>query len=398
MISLVALAHDPGGAEALAPFLSALSSGSDLNVVTVYGGGRGRGVLDREGLEVHRVEDQGQDFFEWTQYGHELIQRHGADLVLTGTSFAPGPELGLLRAARSSLVPAIAVLDQWTNYCRRFLAPGEDALDVVELPDIVAVMDDFAAQEMVSEGFPLDRLRVVGHPGLERFSRWVSSGEGQEKSQNVRNDLGLNSCDILVSFFSQPISDLYGTYADTTSRGYNEQQVFLGLRETLTSIMREEETNVRLVVKLHPKEFKGKYSKGEEDEFPFTMVESSDGDAILAASDLVVGMTSMALVKAFVAGKQAISYQPSLIGPDAMVLGRAGYLKTAKTPDIFADQMRRAVTGRATGRAGSELYQALTDGGSVGRLMALTQELLEDNVRVDGSGAEVCIQQEQMRT
>ena len=34
----------------------------------------------------------------------------------------------------------------------------------------------------------------------------------------------------------------------------------------------------------------------------------------------------------------------------------------------------------------------------VGRLMALTQELLEDNVRVDGSGAEVCIQQEQMRT
>ncbi len=395
--SLVALTHDPGGAEALVPLLSELSSSDHLNVI-VYVGGKGRGVLDREGFQVHRVEVQGGDCPEWTTYGQELIRRHGADLVLTGTSFVPGPELGLLRAARILSVPAIAVLDQWTNYHRRFLAPGESALDADALPDVVAVMDDFATQEMVSEGFPLDRLRVVGHPGLERFSRWVSSSEGQEEGQDVRSALGLKSCDILVSFFSQPISDLYGTDTGTTSRGYDEQQVFLGLREALAMIVREDKTSVRLVVKLHPKEFKGKYPKEEEDEFSFTMVESSGGDAILAASDLVVGMTSMALIKAFVAGKQVISYQPDLIGPDAMVLGRAGYLETAKTPDMFADQIRCAVTGRQTARTENRLSRALTDGGSVGRLMALIQELLEDNLRVDGLGAEVCARQEHVRT
>ena len=116
----------------------------------------------------------------------------------------------------------------------------------------------------------------------------------------MRSALGLKSCDILVSFFSQPISDLYGTDTGTTSRGYDEQQVFIGLREALAMIVREEKTSVRLVVKLHPKEFKGKYPKEEDDEFSFTMVKSSGGDAILAASDLVVGMTSMALVKALV--------------------------------------------------------------------------------------------------
>ena len=81
--SLVALTHDPGGAEALVPLLSELSSNDHLNVI-VYAGGKGRGVLEREGFQAHRVEVQGGDCPEWTAYGQELIRRHGADLVLQG--------------------------------------------------------------------------------------------------------------------------------------------------------------------------------------------------------------------------------------------------------------------------------------------------------------------------
>ena len=395
--SLVALAHDPGGAEALAPFLSALSSIGHLDL-TVYGGGEGRGVLDRDGLRVRRVEGRGRDFSAWLAFGEGLIRRHGADLVLAGTSFMPGPELGLVRAARPASVPSIAVLDQWTNYRRRFLAPGEGVLDPAGLPNFVAVMDSFAAKEMVSEGFPPDRLRVVGHPGLERFSRWFCSEKGLEAGRRVRGTLGVRSSDTLVSFFSQPISDLYGAEDGTTSRGYDERQVFRGLRKALATITPEEKTGVRLVVKLHPKESKGKYQKEEErDEFPFTMVESSDGDAILAASDLVVGMTSMALVKAFVTGQRAISYQPDLIGPDALVLGRAGYVETATMPDMLLGQLQRALTGRYTPWSKRGLPLTLADGGSVEHLTALAQELLEDNGRVNRMGAEVDARQEHGR-
>jgi len=56
------------------------------------------------------------------------------------------------------------------------------------------------------------------------------------------------------------------------------------------------------------------------------------------------------------------------------------------------------VTGRKAARVENRLSRVLTDGGSVGRLLALIQELLEDNLRVDGLGAEVCARQEHVRT
>ena len=44
------------------------------------------------------------------------------------------------------------------------------------------------------------------------------------------------------------------------------------------------------------------------------------------------------------------------------------------------------------------MRQVLTDGGYVGRLLALIQVLVEDNLRVDGLGAEFCARQEHVRT
>ena len=89
----------------------------------------------------------------------------GVGCLLTATS-ANGIDLEklFLGAARRLGVPALAVLDFWSNYRQRF---SDQRDNLIYLPDRIAVMDEHARTEMIAEGFAPELLSVTGQPAFD---------------------------------------------------------------------------------------------------------------------------------------------------------------------------------------------------------------------------------------
>lgn len=376
--SVIAVAQDPGGAAALAPFLSALEDDERVDLI-VYAYQQGREVFVEQRVACLAL-DQPPSTAEadWAELARGLLATHQPDLVITGTSFDPGPELAMIRVSRETGVRCLTVLDAWTNYRRRFLMEGETDLSDELLPDVIAVMDDFAVREMQELGFPVDRLRVVGQPAFDRFLELARSWEHGRGRQALRHQLGARHGETLVAFFSQPIAELYGPPGSPTYRGYDEWDALRGLLRAMALLVSQGKP-MRLAVKLHPKEPVGKYADLlVHVAVPAITVQIADADSLALTADVVVGMTSIVLVKAFLAGRLVISLQPNLVGTDALVLGRAGYLEPVTDLAALPQALQSALSGMSWS-CENRLLTSLTDGQSVARLRALMWELLNSH-------------------
>jgi hypothetical protein len=163
---VVAVAGDPGGAAAVAPVLA---------------------ELRRRGVVVH-AWPYAQAAHIWSAHGlaHDplpdgppreveaRLRSSGADALLIATSMNGAMwERAFTAAALTLGRPTLAVLDFWTNYRGRFA--GADG-QLADLPDVIAVMDEEARDEMVSAGFPAARLRVTGQPA---FDAWVADARAR---------------------------------------------------------------------------------------------------------------------------------------------------------------------------------------------------------------------------
>ena len=373
--SVVAVAQDPGGAAALAPFLFVLQDEACLDL-TVYAHRQSRDVFARQGVDcvpLDRSLDTAQT--EWSEVARGLLATHQPDLVITGTSHDSGPEQAIIRVTRQEGVSCLTVLDTWTNYSRRFLLEDEIHLSADVLPDAIAVMDDFAVREMLEEGFPEVRLQIVGQPAFDRFLELARSEEIKRDVLRLRRQLGIQPGETLVVFFSQPITELYGPPGSPTYRGYDEWDVVWGLSGAISSLARQD-SPMRLVIRPHPKEPSEKYASFSTGEgSPAVAVETIDVDLLTLTADIVVGMSSVVLVKAFLTGKPVISVQPKLVGVDPLILGRAGYLEPVKDLVTLPQVLRSALCDEVPS-CENRLPASLTDGQSVSRLRALMLDLL----------------------
>jgi hypothetical protein len=280
----------------------------------------------------------------------------------------------VLRSARRLGVPTLAVLDQWINYSRRFVRVAGEEIRSEELPDVIAVMDDFAVEEMIAEGFPAGRLQVVGQAALDRAAQTIGSETERTQRQAIGRQFGSTAGETLVVFFSQPLRTLYGR-GQERARGYDEWDTLRGLLEAL-AVLSQEGSSPRLAINLHPKESTGKFEglvRGAP--FPVTIGASRDAESLIAVADVVVGMTSITLIKAFLVEKPVISFQPNLRAPDALMLGRAGYLDTVTTKEVLLDELREALGGSRSPGA-RPLSPCLRDGRSVARLRSIVRALL----------------------
>ncbi len=376
---VLAVAHDPGGAEALAPVLTALSGrgGCELSVLA---GRYARTIFTRAKIP-HRPCDiegtEGRAALSALACG--TLAKRRAHLVLTATSFGLGLECAFIRAARAEGIPSLTVLDLATNYRLRFMDPGERCELAEALPDIVTVMDAFALEELRGEGFPAARLRVVGQPAFDAFAPWARSAAGREAGAALRTSLKIPEGRTLCVFFSQPISALCARPGGPEDRGYDERQALQILQEALAGLAKP----VSLVVKLHPKESpKGGNGRMSARRVPTQVVGDGDADALVLAADIIVGMTSTMLVKGFLAGKPVVSLQPGLRGADRMVLARMGLLEAVTEAATLRRILRRVIDeGKALPRR--EPPATWTDGRSVARILALVDELL---IRPAGGG------------
>lgn len=373
---IVAVAQDPGGAIAILPVLRALARKSQIQI-SILARQHACQVFDQAGLSFQDCDTPLEnENTNWLEFARKWLRRYSPDVVLTATSLDSGPDRGFIRATRLEGIPCIVILDSWTNYHARFLEPGESQLTTDMLPEIVGVIDSFSADEMIRYGVPEDRLRVVGQPDFDHFVDWASSTEGLAHRNGVRTQLGVTQDERLVVFFSQPISEMYGPEDSPVYRGYNESIVLELLLASISSIHRP----IHLAIKMHPKEAMDKFaSLLYDNKLSALVVEEQGADDLIMAADLVVGMTSIALVRAALANRPVLSIQPNLKVEDALVLGRMGILKPVTDSGLVSEYLWQALEGRDGFSWQCPLPSSWTDNLATRRVLLLIEGLMKGN-------------------
>jgi hypothetical protein len=150
-VRIAAVAHDPGGANAVGAVVAALRLGG----VSVH--------LCAKGPAVRRLAELGVEAEAISEPHAPAVAALRGELLLAGTSAADSFELDAAGAFAARGLPTVAVLDYPANYAARFRRGPRDA---AFWPRVVTALDDRAAAEMVADGVPLDRVRVIGQPYL----------------------------------------------------------------------------------------------------------------------------------------------------------------------------------------------------------------------------------------
>ncbi|MBY0369817.1 hypothetical protein K2X33_03965, partial [bacterium] len=312
---LLALAGDAGGAAALAPVLRALVKHPAFRLdCLAYG--PAKNAFAHEGLDFSAAESEGDD--RWL---HAQWERETPQLVLTATSHNTwNAEKQLRQMAREGGIPSVAVLDFWSNYSTRFSSPGQH-LDC--LADRIAIMDEFAKDAMLAEGFPEACLHVTGQPAFS--SLLALPPATPEEAQALRATLGLGT-QKLVLFASQPLRAFQGT-----ALGYDEHTVLTALQQALAA---PELPPTQLLIRPHPRENPEDYRRYVN----LNTVLGSGGDGQsrlwMQAADLVVGMNSALLIEAFLLGRPVLSLQPGLRTADLLPINQRGSAVAYETSAI----------------------------------------------------------------
>lgn len=337
-LQVLVAAHDAGGADALAPMIPFLRTRG--HEVSIQAAGP---AVDR--LDARRTRSDPRP--------------PNADAVLAGTSLEATHELEILKAAGDTDIPTMALIDSWTNYRERF----EDADGNLVLPDAVATPDERAAEEAAEAGLPADRIYVAGQPALDALAR-AAEAWSRDEERRVRRRLGVETEDRLVTFFGQPMADMHPP-GSGRHRGYDEGDAF----DLLGRLVEMSPLDPVVAARPHPREAPGKYRSLSD--IPPKQVAAVTYEDLILASDLVAGMTSIALVHAIVADRPVLSLQPQLRGRDALVLGRMGLTNPVTTAPRNPEAARRLLTPPPL----DDVPSQWTDGQSRQRLADLLEEV-----------------------
>lgn len=133
---VLAVAHDPGGANAVACTVAELRArGCSVGVVA-------RGPARRQ-FERLRVEVDGSD-----------VSFDGVRVVVCGSSVHDGIEREAIATAAELHVPTVSLIDYWSNFRARY----------ERLPDVLVAIDAACFAGMVADGIPRARIQTLGQP------------------------------------------------------------------------------------------------------------------------------------------------------------------------------------------------------------------------------------------
>ncbi|HEY8584262.1 MAG TPA: hypothetical protein VIL49_15000 [Capillimicrobium sp.] len=347
------LAREAGAAAALAPVAERLRDDGICDVCAVAEE-RAVEVLARAGLPVLGFPRDPS-----TEQVAALLTRERVGALLTGTSLWPRRDNRWWSAARTAGVPSVAVVDHWVNPVQRF----SDAQPFDCLPDVVAVPDEVAADALARHGMPCERLRVTGQP---YFDDLVRRAVGVDRSQ-ARRSLGLDPGRRVVVFASEPQASHYGASdAAELFRGYTEHDALGLLLDALVRVA----PDALAVVKLHPLEDPGTFEALAADRggIDVRVLAACPVPALIAAADAVVGMTSVLLLEAALAGAPTLSVRPH--GRDEFPFAHAELMESLTDPAALPAALA-ALLQRPRGPATADF-----SAGAVDRVVALVRPSL----------------------
>lgn len=341
MRRLFFFARDPGGMNALIPIIMKTS-----NIYQVFTFGKDYA------LECYQKRG-GNCIKDITQYCNEvseeclynLLGEVIPDLIITGTSSDDFTEKYLWMAAARRGIKSIALIDSWVNYAVRFSQyslndmPVNPKYDLKYLPDYIFTIDNFSKQEMLKEGIPEERIYVTGQPHLEYIKNCILEVPDEEV-ESYRQKIGCSNNTKLVVFASDNISDSFNDTDNELFWGYNEKTIFPYVYKGLSMAQLRGEQFV-LLIRPHPKEdvnFWYRVCK-EKKGMKIIVDNSTIGDIVLRAADLIISMQSMFLVEAALVGKQIISLQIGLKKENPFILDRIGIVESILDYETFKQEL-----------------------------------------------------------
>ena len=213
-----------------------------------------------------------------------------AKTLLSGTGVAKLEYFARIDAKKKS-IKTIAVLDHWTHYKGRFTRDDNE-----ELPDVIIVTDDYA-YEIARDCFPSEEIVQVSNSYLQQEAKLTQSARAKECREPIENIL-------IIGEECRDIS-LKNNYFEFESIDYlmcNLDKI--NLSKNLINI------NLRL----HPSEAIDKYdffqNKYQHLCTEFKITRNNELYEDIAWADLVVGMSSFALVVSMFSKTPTMSILP----------------------------------------------------------------------------------------
>lgn len=224
------------------------------------------------------------------------------NFVLTGTSWESDLELQAISLARNLGIESATFLDHWINFEERFMSNG-----VLVLPDVIWVGDK-EAERIAMVTFPETGILLKPNPYVMEFQLEVGKFERNHPTTPHNKDMEK----VNVLFLGENISqNALKTHGDENYYGYEEKTSFLYFLDNLRAI---DKLPLLIRIRAHPSEDPSKYFNT----IPIHLLNLFEKDNLrqsLAAdiewSDVVVGMSSMALYLASTVGKRTISCIPN---------------------------------------------------------------------------------------
>lgn len=331
---ILLFSRDPGGANTVAPLYYKLKN-KDYDV-EIFGKDF---ALDKykqyniNGIDIGtRIKDISQSSIE------QFLIEEKPDFIITGTSADDFTEKFLWKASEKLNVKSFAILDQWVNYGIRFSKFSVNQMDEYEkdrkhpyVPFKILVMDNYAKAEMIKAGIDKDKILVSGQP---YFDYLIEKKENFNKNSiNYRENIGFKEDEFLLTFISEPISNIYKEDDDSEHYwGYTERTIFKQLIEVLEDITEQYKKKINIIIRLHPKEKENNYDDiidSINSKYISILIDKKiNGFKLMYSSDLIIGMSSMFLIEAAVLGKSIQSIQIGLRRENSFILDRRGILKS----------------------------------------------------------------------
>ena len=271
-------AQDPGGTNALIPIFKKIYKNHQ---VQFFGAEHAIDILKKNRLP----------YLDCTALIKKTIEKKFTDfrpqVVVVGTSSrSDSIEKIATSWAKGRGIATISIIDSWSNYALRF-SSAADNQDLKYLTDVVCVVDSRMKRECVAEGLPPQMIKITGSPYL-----YESLGKIKIKGEKKQ-----------VLFLSQPLSlPPYNRFP------FDEYTI---MRDLLN--YRHLDKLGKIIIKPHPKEDKKRFAKLASSSNSIAVADKGkDVYKLISSARLIIGMNSITLLEAALAGKSVISYQPGI--------------------------------------------------------------------------------------
>jgi hypothetical protein len=305
-VDIIIFVEDPGAANFIVGLPAAVAERGFRAQVWATGKATTQLAAMEEPFEVFPEDRQSAKF----------LDDQKAKVLLVGTSEnRDTAAFRLIEAARERSVVSVGVVDGPSNAHHRFRGSTENPIS--HAPDLVVVADEAVRADFVALGMTQDRVIVGGHPRYgAAFAQGKLLASMDRLALRQRHFPDLEPGAKVVVFLSE-LSD--GVNPDLYRRDNNYTLAGRGDVSGRTEIVFEEvldalakiQPQVRLIVRLHPKNTSADFDRWAREIDRFSDQDlTADVLEMLFAADLVVGLTTILITEAALAGCHTLSVIP----------------------------------------------------------------------------------------